>query len=178
MNDARRAVNVVLLAFVALSAVCRGDDVGEVDTSAARRVDRRTSAVGGDYGVGVGTASAVGAVHTANASTIYTVAAPVAGTLEGSVGTDRASYLRGQTVYMSARVVKSGVPVAGANVDFITTLPGGTTVLLNATTGADGYARATYKLGKSKAAVGAYALNANAVFSGSSVSAGTGFSVK
>lgn len=141
-------------------------------------VKSATSAVGGDYGVGVGTASAVGAAHTANASTIYTVAAPVAGTLEGSVGTDRASYLRGQTVYMSARVVKSGVPVAGANVDFITTLPGGTTVLLNATTGADGYARATYKLGKSKAAVGAYALNANAVFSGSSVSAGTGFSVK
>ena len=132
-----------------------------------------TTAIAGSYGIGVGTASNAGSVHTANASTTYAVAA--AGTLTGIVGTDKTSYLRGQTVYMSALVRNNGIAASGASVSFTVTLPNGASTVLTATSGSDGYARSSYKLGKSKAAAGSYTLRAVASSGTDTATASTTF---
>jgi hypothetical protein len=136
-----------------------------------------TTATAGSYGIGVGTSSTVGSAHTANASGTYSVATTTTtAAITETVGTDKTSYLRGQTVYMSARVLRSGVAVNGASVKFTVTLPGGTSTVLSATSGSDGYARGTYKLAKGKTAIGNYVLRADATSGSNTASANTGFS--
>ncbi|HEY0662067.1 MAG TPA: NEW3 domain-containing protein [Lysobacter sp.] len=137
------------------------------------------TATAGSYGigVGVGSSSGAGSVHVASAATTYSVAAS-AGTLSSSVGTDKTSYLRGETVYLSARVLKSGAPVSGASVSFNVAMPGGTSVVLNATSGSDGFARSTFKLGKGKAAIGNYTARADASSGGATATASSGFSAR
>jgi hypothetical protein len=145
--------------------------------STTLNVTSPTTATAGSYGIGVGTSSAVGSMHTANASGTYSVATTSNSTaITETVGTDKTSYLRGQTVYMSARVLRSGVAVSGASVKFTVTMPGGTSTVLGATSGSDGYARGTYKLGKGKGAIGSYKLRADATSGSSTASANTGFS--
>jgi hypothetical protein len=139
-------------------------------------VTSATSAPAGSYGIGVGISSATGATHTANAGATYTVAT-VAGVLTSAVGTDKASYAKGDTVSMSALVKRDGAAAPGASVKFTVTLPGGTTSVVSATSGADGYARASYRTGKGKGAAGAYGVRADASLSGISASASTTFSV-
>ena len=139
-------------------------------------VTSSSTAAAGSYGIGVGSSSAAASEHTASASATYTVAA-AAGTLSGSIATDKSLYLRGETVYLSARVLSSGTPVAGASVRF-TISPGGTATLLNATSGSDGYARSTYKLGKGKAAIGTYGARADATRNGATATASTSFTAK
>jgi uncharacterized protein YfaS (alpha-2-macroglobulin family) len=118
----------------------------------------------------------VGSVHTANASASYAVAAS-GGTLSETIATDKSSYLRGETVRMSALVKRDGMAVSGASVTFRVTLPSGTVASLSATTGSDGYARASYRIAKAKAAVGSYALRALASSGGASVSSSSTFLV-
>ncbi len=103
---------------------------------------------------------------------------PPTPTLSESVGTDKTSYLRAETVYMSARVLAGGQPLAGASVRFAVTLPNGSSAQSNATTGSDGYARSTYKLGKGKGAIGSYTLRADASSGSASATASSGFSVR
>ena len=139
-------------------------------------VTSTTSTAAGSYGVGVGAGSVAGSVHTVNAGNTYTVLAP---SLSGSIGTDKTLYLRGQTVYMSSRVMLGSTAVSGAAVTFVVTLPSGRTTSISAKSGRDGYARASYRTGKTSAYVGQYALRATVVASGKSTSsATTGFSVK
>lgn len=148
-------------------------------TSTSFNVTSPPSAAVGTYGIGVAAASNVGSVHTGNASASFTVKADVGTTgLSGSVGTDQTAYLRGQTVYMSMRVLSGGAPLAGATVKFSTTLPNGKVVRANSVSGSDGYARATYLLGKAKSAVGNYQLRADATASGASTSANATYSVR
>ena len=52
------------------------------------------------------------------------------------------------------------------------------TTVLNATSGSDGFARATYKSGKAKNAVGNYAVRADASQSGATATANTTFGVR
>ena len=110
-------------------------------------------------------------MHVANASATYAVASAQ---LSESVATDKPSYLRGESVRMSAIVKRDGVAIAGVAVRFTVTLPGGGATALSAMTGADGFARATYKLGKGKSALGAYGLRADA----GTATAVTSFSVR
>jgi hypothetical protein len=70
------------------------------------------------------------------------------------------------------------VAVSGASVKFTVTLPGGTSTVLSATSGSDGYARGTYKLGKAKSAIGSYSLRADATSGGGSASASSAFGVR
>lgn len=135
------------------------------------------TATAGAYGIGVGASSGVGSAHTASASGTYSIAA-TAGALAESVATDKSSYLRGETVALSARVTGNGVPVAGASVRFTITPPSGSASTLTATTGADGYARATLRLGKGKAAVGGYTVRGDASSGSSTATAGTSFNVR
>jgi len=140
------------------------------------------SAGAGGYGIGVGTSSAAGSTHVANGSTTYTVATattpPPAPALSDSVGTDKTSYLRGETVTMSARVLDNGSPAAGASVKFTLTQPGGGATTLTATSGSDGYARTSYKLGKAKSAVGTWQVRADASLSGASATSASSFGVR
>lgn len=138
-------------------------------------VTSTATATAGSYGIGAGTSSSAGSVHTANASATYSVAAQ--NTLTETVGTNKTSYLRAETVAMSALVKNNGVPVSGASVKFTVTLPGGTTTVLNAITGSDGYARGSYKLGKGKTAIGSYQLRADATSGSSTATSSTSFSV-
>lgn len=140
-------------------------------------VTSAATATAGSYGVGVGASSSVGSLHTANASTTYTVAAPTT-TLTDTVATDKSGYLRGETAHLSALVRSNGTPVAGASVKFTVTTPGGTSVVLNATSGSDGFARSTYKIGKGKTALGGYSVRADANRNGASATASTSFTVK
>ncbi|GAB3379936.1 NEW3 domain-containing protein [Lysobacter fragariae] len=146
-------------------------------TTTTLSVASATTAAAGSYGIGVGSSSAVGSAHTANASITYSVAA-ASGVLSESVGTDKSSYLRGETVAMSARVLSSGAAASGVPVRFTVTLPGGAATVINATTGSDGFARATLKLGKTKSAIGTYAVRADATSGSQSVTASAGFSAK
>ena len=134
------------------------------------------SAAPASYGVGVGVGSAAGSVHSASAGSTYTVVSNAL--LTSSLGTDKAVYARAETVYISARVLRDGQPVAGANVRFLITTPSGATTDMTAITGSDGFARATQKIGKGKSALGSYELRAEASDRGSTTSAGTGFSVR
>jgi hypothetical protein len=101
---------------------------------------------------------------------------PPSGTLSESVGTNKTTYLRGETVAMSALTLSNGVPVPGASVKFTLSTPGGGTTILNATSGSDGYARSSYKVGKSKSAIGSYGVRADASSGGGAASASTAFS--
>lgn len=132
----------------------------------------------GSYAVGAGTSSSVGSTHTASAAATYAVAASTGGTLSETVATDKASYLRGETVRMSALVKNNGVAVAGASVKFSVALPSGSTTVISATSGSDGYARASYRTAKGKGAAGAYGVRADVSASGGSASASTTFSVQ
>jgi len=146
--------------------------------NASLSVTSASNAASGAYGIGVGSSSGAGSVHSANAAATYSVSAPATTTLTETVGTDKTSYLRAETVYMSARVLGNGAPVSGASVRFTVTLPNGSSSVLNATSGIDGYGRATLKLGKTKAAIGGYQLRADASSGSASASASSGFSVR
>ena len=146
-------------------------------SSTTLSVTSASNAAAGGYAVGVGVSSSVGSPHTANASATYSVATAPGGTLTGTVGTDKTSYLRGQTVYMSALVRSGGVAVSGATVKFNVALPGGSVTVLNATSSADGYARIAYRLGKGKGAIGQYTLRADTSSGSDTATASTGFAV-
>lgn len=134
-------------------------------------------ATAGDYPIAAGTSSSVGGVHTANAATTYTIGTS-SSALSDSVGTDKLSYARGNTAAISAVVKNGGVALAGATVSFTVTAPGGSATTLRATTGSDGYARMSYRIGKSKSSVGTYGVRADASASGSTASATTSFGVR
>jgi hypothetical protein len=123
-------------------------------------------------------ASASGAVLDVRVGSAAPPPPPSSSPLSESVGTNKTSYLRGETVSMSALVSSNGTPVSGASVKFTLGTPGGGTTILNATSGSDGYARSSYKLGKTKTAIGSYGLRADASSNGGSATASTSFSAQ
>jgi hypothetical protein len=145
--------------------------------STSLSVTSPSTAAAGGYALGVGGSSSAGSVHTANAATTYTVGSTTS-SLSDTVGTDKTSYIRGETVYVSARVLANGAPASGASVRFTLALPGGGSSVLNATSGSDGYARSTYKLGKAKSTLGDYQVRADASLGGASSTASSAFGVR
>lgn len=103
---------------------------------------------------------------------------PPASTLDVAGGTDKASYLRGQTVYMSALVRVDGAVAGGVSVSFAVRNPAGATSQYAAVSGSDGYARASFKLGKAKSALGSYTVGIGASKGELSASANAGFQVQ
>ena len=140
-------------------------------------VTSASNAAAASYTIAVGASSSAGSVHTANAAATYTVIAPAAA-LSGSVATDKGSYLRGETVAMSASLKSNGIPVPGASVKFTIATPGGGSVVTTAVTGSDGIARGTYRTPKTRSAAGTYALRADATSGGATASSGASFSVR
>jgi hypothetical protein len=129
-------------------------------------------------GVGFTVVSADSGGAVVDVSVAAPVPPPAPPALTESVGTDQSTYVRGATVYMSARVLSGGVPLAGAGVRFTVTASNGGTTLRSATSGSDGYARSTMKLGKGKTAIGRYDLRADAGNGNASATASTTFSVR
>lgn len=101
-----------------------------------------------------------------------------ASTLGVAGGTDKASYLRAETVYMSALVRVDGAVASGVSVSFAVRNPAGGTSNYAAVSGSDGYARASFKLGKAKSALGGYTLGIGASKGQLTASANAGFQVK
>ncbi|MFC5578243.1 NEW3 domain-containing protein [Lysobacter niabensis] len=144
--------------------------------STTLRVTSASNAAAGSYSVSVGTSSSVGAVHTSNATGSYTVAPPAIN-LTTTLTTDRATYARRATVQIAALLRDNGAPLASIPVTFTLARPGGGTNTLTATSGSDGYARTTYKVPNTKAALGQYTVTARWSFGGVNASAVTTFTV-
>ena len=153
-------------------------------SNATLSVTSASGAAAGAYGIGTGISSAVGSVHTGSASITYTVKdvesvpTPPSTALTETAGTDKASYIAGQTVNMNARVLYNGVPVSGAAVKFTATKPNGINkIVMSTTTGADGYARKSFVSGTGSSSIGTYKLDAVATSNGKTVTASNTFSV-
>ncbi len=103
---------------------------------------------------------------------------PPASTLGVAGGTDKTSYARSETVYLSALARLDGAVSSGVNVSFAVRNPAGGTTNYAAVSGADGYARASFKLGRAKSAIGSYTVGIGASKDQLTASAGSGFQVK
>jgi hypothetical protein len=148
-------------------------------TGATFTVTSPATAGAGSYGVGVGAASSAGSVHTASVSSSYQVAVAEPGyaILSTAVATDKTVYARGETVFVSALVKGDETPLAGVAVQITLTQPNGGTAVLGATTGADGHARASYKLGKAKGMAGSWSVRAQATAGTKTAQSSSGFTV-
>jgi len=143
--------------------------------TATLAVTSPATAAAGSYGIGVGSSSADGSIHTKNASSTYQVAAPV---MTETVSTSKTTYRAGETVTMTARVLLNGVPVSGAAVNFTALKPNKVNkVILNATTDANGYAKASFVAGSGASSIGTYSLTATATSGSMTKTATTTFSV-
>ena len=134
-----------------------------------------SSAPTASYGIGVAASNTTSG--SGSASIVYTVSAPLA-TLSESVATDKAVYVRGDTVRMTASVSAGGVAVSGASVSFRLTKSNGSITTLTATSDATGMAVASYRSNARKDPVGAYAIAATASSQGRTASASAAFTVQ
>lgn len=143
-------------------------------------VTSASNAQPGEYGVGVGVASAAGSVHTAQAGSIYAVVTDAASVapISTTLGTDRTSYSAGQTVYLSAKVSSDLVPVPGAAVRFTVDPPNAAPYVIDAISDAEGFARARYRTSKSKRTLGDYGARADVRHGDASASAVATFVVR
>jgi uncharacterized protein YfaS (alpha-2-macroglobulin family) len=94
-----------------------------------------------------------------------------------TVTTDQASYTRGQSVSITAKVTAGGSPIANAPVSFTVTKPNGAVVTASGTTATDGAAVYNLRLRKQDP-LGTYQAGAVATKNGTSGSAATTFTVK
>jgi hypothetical protein len=140
--------------------------------SANLQVTSTLASASGTYPVTATGADSADARRAATASASYVVAAPLAVT----VSTSSASYARGATVPITAKVTSGGTPVAGATVTFKITPPSGKPSTVSVVTNATG--TATYQLRlQPKSPKGVYQVAATASAGGKSASASTSFSV-
>ncbi|QNP41493.1 galactose oxidase-like domain-containing protein [Lysobacter solisilvae (ex Woo and Kim 2020)] len=88
-------------------------------------------------------------------------------TLSTTAETSKPVYVRGETVTLSARVLNNGAPVAGAQVNFNSLKPNGTSrVILNAVSNASGIAIASFVSGTGSSSIGTYQLTVTATSAG------------
>jgi hypothetical protein len=143
--------------------------------SSSFTVTSAATAAAGTYGIGVAASNT--ASGTAQASATYSVATAATATLSESVATDKTSYLRGDLVYMTAKVLSGGLPVSGASVSFRLSKADGSVAMLSGVSDSNGYARAKLRLNKQKDPVGTYQLAATATSGSRTANASAVFSV-
>jgi M6 family metalloprotease-like protein len=127
--------------------------------------------------VSVVSADATGAVVDVTVDAVQP-SPPPASTLGVAGGTDKSSYLRSETVYLSALARVDGAVSSGVNVSFAVRNPAGGTANYAAVSGSDGYARASFKLGKAKSAIGSYTVGIGASKGQLTATVSSGFQVK
>jgi len=93
-----------------------------------------------------------------------------------AVSTDRPSYTRGQTIYISATLTSGGYPLVNASVSFTISKSNGAVVNRSATTGSDGIALYPFRLRKQDP-LGTYQVTAATTDNGMSASAIDTFTV-
>ena len=102
---------------------------------------------------------------------------PVAFT--ATAGTSKPIYIAGETVTMTARVLNSGVPVAGARVNFDALKPNGVNhVVLAAFTNSSGNASVSFVSGSGPSSIGTYLLTATATSGSLTTQANANFAVQ
>jgi hypothetical protein len=110
--------------------------------STTLQVTSSASASGGSYQIGVTARNSANAGYAASGSVSYLIA--VAAPLTVTVSTNKLSYTRGQSVYITAVVKDNGSPVNRAMVTFRVTKPNGTVITKTITTRTSG--AAVYRL--------------------------------
>ena len=99
--------------------------------------------------------------------------------LAATVSTSKATYVRGETVTITARLLNGGAPVPGIRVYFDALKPNLINhVLLNAVTDGNGYVSVSFVSGTGPSSIGTYQLSATATSGGVTVSANTTFVVQ
>jgi len=141
--------------------------------SASMTVNVPATATGGNYSVMATGTSADAPGYTSSAS--VTCALP--SNLSMQVSTSTPSYIRNQTVNVSALVATSGQGVSGVQVAFTVTRSDGTKVTGSGTTDANGRATFLVKL-KGKYPVGTWRVDSKATVGGTAASASATFSVQ
>ncbi len=138
-----------------------------------------TSPVGtadGSYSIGVSATNASASSYGGSAAATYVInTAP----LSISVATNQSSYLPGQTVGIYVTMLYGTLPDAGASVTVAVTNPNGKTTTLSGTTGSNGTALLSYKLG-TNAPAGTYQAQVGTTVTGaaSTIGASTSFTVQ
>ena len=134
-----------------------------------------TTAAVGSFGIGTGVSSSVGAAHTASASSTYVV---VAASFTSTVITNKSRYIGGETVTLTASVLKNAAAANGAAIVFRITAPNGAVTTLTATSNSSGNASVTMPIVKSKASIGGYNVNVTATLTGLTTNAASKFRVR
>ena len=127
--------------------------------STTLQVTSSASASGGSYSIGVTARNSANASYAASGSVSYLIA--VAAPLTVTVSTNKLSYTRGQSVYITAVVKNNGSPVNRAMVTFRVTKPNGTVITKTITTRTSGTAVYRLRLA-SQDPLGVYQVRADA----------------
>jgi M6 family metalloprotease-like protein len=136
-----------------------------------------TGTADGSYNVGVSATNATAGSYNGSATATYVISTP--GALSVSMWTDQSSYLPGQMVAIRVSLVSGTVPDVGATVTVTVTGPKGRTSTLTGTTGSNGVASLSYKLGRN-ALAGVYQAQYGTAVAGaaSTIGASTTFTVQ
>jgi hypothetical protein len=111
-------------------------------------------------------------VLAAGGSATCTITNNDAAPLSLAAGTSKSTYLRGETVVLTAHVQRGGVPVSGVRVNFDALKPNGVNhVLLAATTNGNGDASASFVSGTGPSSIGTYQLTVTVTSAGETVQA-------
>jgi uncharacterized membrane protein len=128
-----------------------------VGVSTTLQITSPVSATPGIYPIGVTAGNSASAGFSASASTTLKVAGP----LTVGVSTTQSSYVRGQSVFVTANVSDNGSPMNRAKVTFSVTKPNGIVVTKTISTKTNGAAIYKFRLGSSSP-IGAYQVRGDA----------------
>ncbi|WP_460725946.1 galactose oxidase-like domain-containing protein [Lysobacter rhizosphaerae] len=120
-----------------------------------------------------------GLVLSAGGSATCTITNNDVPVFSATAGTSKPTYIRGETVTMTAHVVRNGAPVAGAKVSFDALKPNLINhVTMSANTDSNGNASVSFVSGTGSSSIGVYQLTATATSSGQSTQAFATFVVQ
>ncbi|WP_457095287.1 galactose oxidase-like domain-containing protein [Lysobacter sp. P5_B9] len=120
-----------------------------------------------------------GLVLSAGGSATCTITNNDVPVFSATAGTSKPTYIRGETVTMTAHVVRNGAPVAGAKVSFDALKPNLINhVTMSANTDSNGNASVSFVSGTGSSSIGVYQLTATATSSGQTTQAFATFVVQ
>lgn len=144
-------------------------------TTVPLSITSAATAAEGAYAFTVAATNRAAPGYSGNVNGSYQVAAPAL--LSSTVNTDRANYVRGDTVRMSTTVLSAGKPVAKARVSFTLRRPDGSVTVQSATTSAAGVATSSYRVGR-RDPIGIWEVNSAASAAGATSTSSAGFAVQ
>ncbi|MDR7100750.1 hypothetical protein J2X04_003131 [Lysobacter niabensis] len=120
-----------------------------------------------------------GLVLSAGGSATCTITNNDVPVFSATAGTSKPTYIRGETVTMTAHVIRNGAPVAGAKVSFDALKPNLINhVTMSANTDSNGNASVSFVSGTGSSSIGVYQLTATATSSGQTTQAFATFVVQ